>query len=260
MPLEISKHGDILEQHYYSIIEQHIPAYEEIWTRYIGNNGKAKLIHIDNLSAEESKKRILFSQYHYSAFESIVCIQELINDVDNIELRDIKNYVRLNNYFLSFQAHAGRIRDCVKKMGECFDVNDLYMILDDFYQQRNEILHGSKIPFLIVDGFYAIPLIKGSDEDAEKWHDKMGWDDIQNKDQNYKFINDHMTESYREILKLLNRCLYHLLPYIKQIVENYGFHLEPNNDIEYISDITAPGLYGNHFYNYLSSSTSGSTH
>ncbi|MFA4907663.1 MAG: hypothetical protein WC602_05325 [archaeon] len=259
MTLELSKHGDILEQHYYSIIEKNIPAYEEIWKRYIGNNGKAKIIQVVNLPCEENSRRILFSQYHYSAFESIVCICELINDVDEIELSNIKNYVRLNNCFLSFQAHAGRIRDCVKKMGESFNLNYLYIELDEYYKQRNEILHGCKIPFLIIDGFYAIPKIKGIKEDVEKWHDSMGWNDIQDKDGNFKFINDHMAETYREILKLLNKCLYTLLPYIKDVVKRFNFNLEPNEDIEYISDITISGMYGNHFYTYLSLNSSGST-
>ena len=82
MNFDISKHGDIIEQHYFKIIREKIPSYEEIWKRYIGNNGKAKIIDIPDLNPSESKNRIIFSQYHYSAFESLVCMHEIMKEID----------------------------------------------------------------------------------------------------------------------------------------------------------------------------------
>ena len=259
MSLDIARHGDVLEQNYLTIIREKIPAYEEIWKRYIGNNGNAQIISIEDLPDEENNKRIIFSQYHYSAFESIVCISHIIEEVDQLPLDSISNYLKLNNCFLAFQAHAGRIRDCVKKMGEIFNLDNLHFELEEYYQQRNEVLHGSKVPFMIIDGFYAIPKIKGIAEDIDKWHDKMCWGEIKAKEDNFKFLYDHLVESFSNITALLNKCLFNILPEIIKIVEQYNIDLTPSEDERYEIHTTISGLYENHFCNVLYFQTSGST-
>ena len=115
---DISKHGDILEQTYSELLFGKLPAYVEIWNRYIGNDGSANLIKIENLDEKETKNREIFSQYHYSAFESFVGMRLIADNIDQLDLTSIEEYIRANNEFLAFQAHAGRIHDCVKKMGE----------------------------------------------------------------------------------------------------------------------------------------------
>jgi hypothetical protein len=160
MELDISKHGDILERNYSGLIDQRLPAYSEIWKRFIGNTGKGRMIEIPNLQEDEERKRIIFSQYHYSCFESIVGMNLLVGRISSTSISDIDEYVQINNDFLSFQAHAGRIRDCVRRMGELFGLDNLDKGLNDFYQQRNEVLHGCKVPYMIIEGMLAIPPIR----------------------------------------------------------------------------------------------------
>jgi len=255
MKLDISKHGDILEQTYYQVIQTKLPAYEEIWKRYIGNDGQAKLIDIDVLTDDEKNNRIKFSQYHYSAFESIICIKELIDEANKTKITDIQSYLKINNMFLAFQAHCGRIRDCVKRMGELFGDKYLYQKLDEYYEQRNEALHGCKIPFMVIEGFIAIMPIKGKTEDNSKWNNKKSWQDVNTND--FNFLSDYMNKIYEEICSILNSCLYQLLEPIESIMKTHNMRLEPNKS-EY-PNYNSSGIQNNHFYTSTCFSCSGST-
>lgn len=156
--LDVTIHGDRLEREFGDIINNHLPAYNKIWSLYIGNDGQSKMPVFTHLPAEEARRRQIFSQYHYSCFESIVSLKVICEKVKVFKINnDIHDYIQVNNDFVAFQAHAGRIRDCMKKIGESMNVGDLATGLEEYYQQRNNVLHGCKIPFSIIEGYLAIP-------------------------------------------------------------------------------------------------------
>jgi hypothetical protein len=115
--LDISVHGDILERYYASFIRENILAYEEIWMRYIGNNGTAQMIDWPSLDDEEKKKRKLFSQDHYSILESLVCLKRIVETKLFFSPDKLEEYLDLMNLFFAFQAQAGRIKDCIGYLG-----------------------------------------------------------------------------------------------------------------------------------------------
>ena len=214
--LDIAAHGDILERSYSTFIRENITAYEEIWKRYIGNDGTAHIIDLPALTEEEKKKRKLFSQYHYSLLESVICLKRIVETKLSFSPVNIEEYLDMITLFLAFQAHAGRIRDCIKEMGNQFKMPNLHSHLDDLYQQRNTTLHGCKLPFKIIDGSISIPLIKGVDEDPSKWNDTLTWDEAEKLD--FKPIKDCLSDTYLQLLPVVNRCLYQLLEKIKEFV------------------------------------------
>ncbi len=242
MALDISLNGDELEKKYTDLIRSNIPNYEEIWKRYIGNDGSANIVQITSLNTEEETKRKRFAQYHYTLLESTVCIKIIVDEITELKIDNIDNYLKSNNLFISFQAHAGRIRDCIKKLGEQCGKPNLFQKIDEFYKCRSQILHGCKIPFILLDSEYLIPQIKGIEDNPKKWDDTMDWKDIEVDD--YQFIVDYLKGTYDELVGKLNGCLSELLSYVKTIVENKNIDYE--NFVSTITGVNISGFLENH--------------
>ena len=253
---DISKHGDVLEKEYNELLLGKLLAYVEIWKHYIGNDGTGRLIEMPNLDDQETKNREMFSQYHYSAFESLVGMKLVVDSVDEIE--SIEDYIRANNEFLAFQAHAGRIHDVIAKMGYHFGFNDLNKKLKDYYQQRNVILHGCKIPFIFIEMLLAIPPIMGSEEQPEKWHLKKSWNEV--RDEDYAILSEYLEETFESITVLLNNALNRLLPRVKEFVLSKGFVLEipVKDDAEHGFVISGANITDNHVFISYNTSASAS--
>lgn len=216
--LDVTIHGDRLEREFGDIINNHLPAYNKIWSLYIGNDGQSKMPVFTHLPAEEARKRQIFSQYHYSCFESIVSLKVICEKVKDFKIKnDISDYIQVNNDFMAFQAPTGRIIDCLEKVGASMGMPDLAKDLIDYYKQRNNILHGCKIPFSIIEGYLAIPQIKGTGEDAMKWNDKMSWDDVNQND--FDFLEDYMNVGYMRIVPEVNSALSRLITNVSDLVE-----------------------------------------
>ena len=249
MELDITKHGDILEVTYSKLIVERLLAYAEIWKRFIGNTGQGRMIDVEGLDKKEQQRRTLFSQYHYSSFESIVAMQHLIQEISSTKVHSIEEYLRVNNTFLCFQAHAGRIRDGVKKMGELFRILDLDKDLNEYYQQRNQVLHGCKVPYMIIEGILAIPPIKGEKENAEYWNSNRTWHEMNPDD--FQFLPDYVSVTFEGILEKLNSALYKLLPEIKKTVAQLkiGLELKEGECIKYSP--TTSGIMNNHVFNIV---------
>ncbi len=246
MQPDISIHGDVLEKAYHDVLLGKLPAYIEIWNRYLGNDGTANLIEIPNLDEQEKKDREIFAQYHYSSFESLVCMRVIADDIDKIDLTVIEGYINANNEFLAFQAPAGRIHDCVKRMGNLFGCQDLERELYDYYQQRNEILHGCKIPFIVIEGLLAIPSIMAEKQDSNKWHSNKLWSEVESKD--FAFLSEYLSETFDQIGQLLNKTLYRLLPKAIGLVKSKNFQLQiPERDREQGQVVSGTNMTDNHF-------------
>lgn len=253
MELDITKHGDILEVTYSKLILERLPAYAEIWKRFIGNTGQGRMIDVNGLDKKEQQRRTLFSQYHYSCFESIVAMKHLIQEISSTEVQCInqciKEYLRVNNAFLCFQAHAGRIRDGVKKMGKFFQIPNLDKDFNEYYQQRNVVLHGCKIPYMIIDGILAIPPIKGEEENAECWNSNRTWPEMNPDD--FQFLPEYVSATFEGILEKLNSALYKLLPKIKETVAQLKIELELKEDEHFKYSPTTSGIMENHVFNIV---------
>ena len=224
MVLDISKHGDILEKKYSEFIRNTLPAYELIWIRYIGNDGTAKLISSGNLNEDQTNRRVMFSQYHYSVLESLICIKQIVEKDELLYCNNIDDYLNLQTLLIAFQGHAGRIRDCIMKMGNFFELPNLYISIDDVYKQRNQVLHGCKVPIIIINDIFCLPEIQGIEENTTKWHDNLSWGRVEGLAKSP--IIDYMTSTFEELCKEVNKCLFQLLNKIIIIVKEFNIDYE----------------------------------
>lgn len=221
MALDIAVHGDVLEKKFANLIKTQLPYYEEVWKRFIGNDGTAHAIEIPKINEKESQDRTIFSQCSYSVLESVVCIQLLIQELHGISLphKSVEDYLKINTLFLAFQAHAGRIRDCMKRMGEKMLLPNLYRKVDEYYKQRNNVLHGCKVPFAIKGGIFEIPDIEGSEEGVGKWNDKLTWNDAKNL--KHIPLLEYLDETFRGLISNVNSCYAELLKPVNEIIKKH---------------------------------------
>jgi hypothetical protein len=231
--LSLQSHGDVLERTYSEFITINFPSYSQIWSEYIGNDGSATLLPATGLNQKEQSDREYFSQYHYTIAESMICMQEIIDQINKLEIKEVKSYLSINNLFLAFQAHTGRVRDCLNNIGYIFNLHDLSKDLDDLYRKRNNALHGCKIPFMIIDGFVMLPDIQGDDQSGNKWNDKKLWSDVDLDDSNSSFLNDFLETSFRDIVAGTQSGLSRLYTEVHKFVKEKGFVLSPGSDESY---------------------------
>ncbi|XDD44063.1 hypothetical protein AB3N58_06885 [Leptospira sp. WS60.C2] len=228
MNLNVYEHGDLLETEYSNLLKTKLPSYNEIWSRYIGNDGKGNIPEIPSLSSKENQRRTDFSQKLYTILESLICLHEISQNSEYLKIANIKEHIQITNMQMAFFGHLGRIRDNMSKMGIMFDLPELSLPLEEFYQQRNTILHDKKIPFAIVDGELFIPQIKGKEENNSVWNDKKNWDDVSVMD--LKEFNIILSEILDKMFNISNKCLYKILEKIIIEIRTNEYQLEkPQN-------------------------------
>lgn len=211
MPLYLSEHGDAIERSYSDFIESRLPGYIKIWESYIGHDGKGNYLEINNIGQDEKDRRNLFVQYHYTCLESIVSMNEIIGEMKHLrkvslsDAEGIRSYIGCFNLFIAFYAHSGRIKDLVEKMALSWGQKDLGKDFNEFYQQRNNVLHESKLPVAFIAEAIAILPPEGEEEDKKKWGGERIWANANEDD--FEFINEYLTRFFEEILNRLNSFL-----------------------------------------------------
>lgn len=239
MNFDISIHGDILEKEFTEFIRSNIPVYEKIWDIYIGNDGKNRLIEVPELTPEQRKQREFFSQYYYTAFESFVCIHLALVDICNYRVNSeskIRSLLHLFNYFVLFWAHVGRFNDNIKEIQKILNEKyrkikiDLTTNLDSFYQERNQILHDRKIPYILVTNEIMIPKIDdkgfpGTWNELQSWY---GTDVAQ-----YNVLTEFINDSYMKLLSEYNSILSKIFDEIKEICEEKDLKIKPSESADY---------------------------
>lgn len=224
---DISKHGDLVEKEYYFFINNQLPAYKQNWELFFGNNGLEQLAVIKNIPKELQIKRIELSEHHYTCLESLICMKEITAKHNSlVEINSIKDTIIVLNDITAFTAHAGKIRDNIIKICRLlWGQNEQYSSkLNEYYQQRNVVLHGKKIPFGI-DDFYQIVKPLGEQSNNELWSDKDNWNDSQKKRK--EFITDYFNEVFNEMTKITNGILYNFHDHIKKVLENSNLTMQP---------------------------------
>ncbi len=207
-PMDLAAHGDVLERDNADFIKSSLPGYARIWAEYIGNDGSSRPAPTPgtSLGEEEARKRSLTSQHIYTALESVLALRRLAaaqlptTTASGTDLLDVANLMLLAH------AHMGRIRDQVKKLGELWGLPLLAGPLEDYYQRRNTVLHGAKVPFSIIQGATIIALPAEDDADANKWGDKRStWTDCGKAER--EFLDQYLAESAGRLATIVNSAL-----------------------------------------------------
>jgi len=245
---DIRSHGDFLEKQLADLICGQLSGYVKIWSEYIGNDGRNRLAGMVGLSEEDDiNKRKLFSQYHYTCLESIICMSQNVEEAGRIEVPNLKEpdmvepYIKLMNIFLVFHSHAGRIRDLVNKMGNQWQIPDLAKDLNEYYQRRNNILHESKAPIGFIDGVLTVLVPEGETPEESKWAADRLWYDPNGT--SLEFLNDYLKDTFLEIVSFLNNSLESLYSKaIKPFLTSANIKLSPPTaDLDY-TDTTVSGV------------------
>ncbi len=208
MTYTIREHGDLLEKEAASFIEAKFPHYEEIWKIFVGHKGNGTKAELPNDPYEE--KRTKFAENSYTVLESSFFIYRMIET--NVFMYGIDNfdaYMNFSNSFISFFAYLGRIHDTVIKASEAIeddkeDHKKFKEAIHHFYEVRNVVLHGKKVP-LILDSlqFPKMPIIYTSLVNGNSWHDNYSiWDDA---DQiKHSYVGENVSSLFDELMHLIN--------------------------------------------------------
>ncbi len=216
--IDVAVDGDILECEYGAFIKAQLPEYGKIWERYIGCGETYEEIKSRCQSEENIKKQSKFSQFHYTCLESLIGMKTIVDQINKIEINSLSVYIDVNNLFLAYQAHAGRIRDAIENMCILLRIGDkgtaeIVKKIEDEWRQRHVILHGPKIPYMIIYDRIAVPSIQGNEIDIDKWNDKMLWHQVD--PEKFKFLEDYLDETLKQLIVKVRACLSSFLEIIK---------------------------------------------
>ena len=237
----IRTHGDLLERGYADFIESRLQGYALFWSRAIGNDGSSRLLSPDAVSAETKERRERSAQDSYTILESLICAHRAVAQLEEIDwnafdqTRGLDIHLASVNSFMVFYAHLGRARDCISRIGETWGMPGLEDDLVDLYRRRNVVLHGAKIPFLIIDAALAIVPPRGSAEDSREWGRGSRWTDADRM--NCEDIVVHCKELLHDVTNLINDLYCRVIPAIpKELVT--ALEAANSNTLNY----QAPGI------------------
>lgn len=207
----LKTHGDIIERHFADRINKVFPAYEMIWSKYIGNDGHAQSLPMayGSRGAEASREKIW--QRFYTILESVAICWDIEEELEQIkEINSVKIYTKNLNQWMAFYAHMGRIHDMIKGIANVLKRPNLLKPFDDYWQERNIVLHGPKVPMKFI---YNVLTVPSFGENPRKWNDKMVWSELGSAD--FDFIAAGVTSILRGLEPKLERLfaeLYKVLP------------------------------------------------
>jgi hypothetical protein len=176
----VADHGDLLEKKGATFIRDKFPNYELVWQTYIGNTGDATRALLPHYPDE--KKRESFAEHSYTTFESCFMIQELLSSrIFTADIPCIQAYIQFNQSFILFFAYLGRIHDMVLKAARDLGHLDgsFEKAIKVFYEARNIVLHGKKVPIMLDnDGYLVMPILQTRYAKGNAWNDEgNSWPD-----------------------------------------------------------------------------------
>ena len=170
--------GDPFEIRHKDWLRSRLPAYEGIWSDFIGHDGFGRPLPIHGLSRDEEKRRTAFYQAHYTMALKCLSIEEAMGRA-NATLGEIKDDegLRLEFEFLySFISSIGHVRDMFKVMDDALkqrgQVSDEFQ---EYYDLRSHVLHGPQMPYDVASGYLKIPLIARRNKVEGEWDDASDW-------------------------------------------------------------------------------------
>ena len=243
MAWNLRLHGDFLEREFSQFIEENLPAYSLIWRTFIGNDGTAHMAKLfydhkgkKRESVEETGlQRTNLSEYIYTCIESIILLNHIIKK--DFKLKgNFDDFFDLQNNFLAFHANSGRIRDNIKAILTLYGkdkvdetklnttVSAWLQTLEDYYQQRNAVLHGKKLPFGEFDGNFLIIIPEGDVSNPMLWKSSKSWDDVSEADLEYCI--DYLKETFRGIVVRVNGILFNVFKILEDVQRKKNLFLD----------------------------------
>ena len=245
MEWTLAERGDGLEKIAASFIAQNIPAYEEIWKRYIGHIGGGKMASMQTSpSPEVETQRIHFSEHHYTILESLYFMQKISDEEQIKTVASFEDYRKTLNNIMAFQAYSGRLRDNIES---CFNIlnpgetKTATNKLAVFFNHRHVFVHGKKVPFGIDNLGFSIAKPKDKKDDNTGFDSSMNWDQVPAED--FLYGVDFLSNRLKELFPIVQGLLSELLDYVKEILNKNSLTLSPPNNFQ-ITQIGVSGYSG----------------
>lgn len=198
--------GDAFERAQADWIRQQLPAYESLWSAFIGHGGDGWPLAMAGLNPDEAKRRQKLYQAHYTAAVGCFQIDEALKELNAKlgEVKDVMAFLNENRHLHSLMGWMGQVRDMFKQMDEALGLQGTVLgPLQDFYALRSHVMHGPRMPVRIVDGFIKVPRVAKQNKTAKEWDDKSYWEDFQ--DAEFVYIIDFCTQTRHEFFDLVRQ-------------------------------------------------------
>jgi len=204
----LKNHGDDVERRFANFINERIPEYETLWSRYIGNDGTSKLAAPNYMNSKLENARERTAQFSYTALEALLCAELVCRRVESEQIGDAQvadrteRYMSAINDLIAFYAQIGRAVDSFRKLGKIWKDKSLAHPLNDYYQQRNIVLHEAKMPFCFDGEVLSLAKPEGAAPDSARWTGEMFW--YQSSALPREAMPDLLRSAIDEVLKLAN--------------------------------------------------------
>ena len=204
--------GDELEQRWADRAIDRIPYYVSLWETYIGNDGTDHALPAPRMTENEELLRRRLWERCYTLFESMALCWSLEEKlILQPDVNDIEAYQENLHRWMAFFANLGRIRDMAKKVGDILRDDSLLTPFSKYYESRNIVLHGPKVPMKMVGNFLTAPELG---ETRGSWNDKRTlWRDLDGAQ--FKVLADVATDTIVKLEPIVNDFFHCILKIVE---------------------------------------------
>jgi hypothetical protein len=213
--------GDAIERQQVHWIRSAIPLYEEIWGRYIGNDGENRALELENIDHSFVNERDRFNQCHYSVLISLLILREESERYQHScgLATSVETYLDVIRDLTSFMAQVGRLRDLFEAISNSLKMGiSAWAPFDDLYKARSAVIHGSMVPIQVDGGFVSVPRFETSSHQNSVWSSKAVWADCELS--RFTMLSDFMSATFDSACRLTTASFSDVLKRLKQLMPN----------------------------------------
>lgn len=208
--------GDKVEIDNYQYISENLIGYEEIWKLYVGHDGMGGILAGSGLSQEENEKRKKTAQHNYTILISLIGLRNTMEEYSNHAFKQ-DLIMKYDGDIVKVLGYVGRIRDNIEKLYYQYkkDAKALVSELNKYYEERNQVLHNTRIGLFIKDGQLWIPKTL---VETKPFKNDVDWKQLSENDV-IKF-HDFVSDALIKLTSQSNRCFFNILPDIRIMIKS----------------------------------------
>jgi hypothetical protein len=214
--------GDLFERTHAQWLRQHLESYEDIWSRFIGNDGNNRALPIEGLAPEAQSAHKMFCQAHYSLglFTHLLvnsakrAIAQLHESVESKTTRTCESYLRDTENITLFLALLGQSCDMVEEIARSLGDNAIAKSVSQFMKERNNAIHAARIPMAADYVGIKIAIISHN-ENEPGYRNRIPWDAVNIDD--FQYLEEWIETTSSNFLATLKNPVY---PMIRKAATN----------------------------------------
>lgn len=208
--------GDLFERTHAQWLREHLEGYEDIWSRFIGNDGNSRALPIEGLNPEAQSAHKMFCQAHYSLglFTHLLvnsakrAIAQLHESVKSKTTRTCESYLRDTENITLFLALLGQSCDMVEEIARSLGDNAIAKSVSQFMKERNNAIHAARIP--MAEDYAGIKIaIISRHENEPGYRNRIPWDAVNGDD--FQYLEQWIEETSSDFLAVLKDPVYPMI-------------------------------------------------